>query len=203
LEFVGHFDKEEIREHAIKADRDDLEDKVERWAYLMKIQYDGYMFSPVVSQLYYTEAKYCWYHGDYIATIVLSQMAMEDLVRHHFEVARHGKFLSGKKIDGATFKCLIDEALAEGYIEKGEAKKLHHLRKKLRNPYVHTDRKDVKVHLEEKGEFKETSLPNFMALSMKIRQLSIIDKNVQDEAKEAITILIKVFTSIVLKSHGL
>ena len=199
---MARYDKEEIRKHAIKADSDDLEDKVERWAYIMELQYDGYIAAPVVPYLYYGEAKYCWYHGDYIATIVLAQMALEDLLRHHFIVAKQGKFLSGKTTDGATFARLIDEALAEGYIEKDEAEQLHYLRKQLRNPYVHNDSGDVKVNLEDNGNFKETSVPNFMALDMKIRQLSIIDKNVQDEAKEAITILIEVFTSIVLRWHG-
>lgn len=194
---------DDIREHAIKADADDLDDKVERWAYLIKIQYDGYLGSHAVPYLYYTEAKYCWYYGNFLATIVLAQMALEDLLRTYFEVAMHGKFASGKKSSNATFAQLINEALSAGYIESEEAERMHYLRKELRNQYVHNELRDVKVNIRfsDKEPSKETRMPSFIALDMKIRPVGV-EKNVEHEARESITILIEVFTSIALRSHG-
>ncbi|MEM3094879.1 MAG: hypothetical protein QXX64_04490, partial [Nitrososphaera sp.] len=77
---------EGVRRRVRKHMKDDFEGRVERWAYLYTIDYHGPLASPSLAYWYYDDARYCWYHGNFIATILLSQMALEEQLRNHFYV---------------------------------------------------------------------------------------------------------------------
>lgn len=93
-----------------------------------------------LAAMYYHEARLCWLSGSYVATIVMTQLAFEEILRKFFRRTSSGNRLhEGKtEIDDASFSQLIHQASHENWLTKSETKRLTKLRKELRNRYVHT-----------------------------------------------------------------
>jgi len=195
---------EALRKRVKEDMKREFEGRFERLKFLMETDYHGAIVSRVPLYWFVEEARSCWYHGNYIATIIMCQMALEEQLRSHFRVAGVSRLVTGKRpsLDAASFADLIEEALHFRYIDKEEAELLHHLRKDLRNVYVHIKDQDVRVVLNDQKEPRETSLPSFFVLDMKIRELPLVQGSVKEDAKEAIEILIFVFTNVMLRGHG-
>lgn len=192
-----------IRRSARKQMKEDLESMVERWAFLMKIEYDGYVAAPALAYRYYDEAKYCWYHGNFVAAILLSQMALEEQLRNHFHVLPKNQLDPAVNLKRAGFAELADYALRTRYITRQHWQLMKELREKYRNPYVHSNRRKVKVRItNDDGGFVEKELPQQMVLEWKMKHSSILETNVEDDAREAIRILCQVFISICLRWRG-
>jgi len=170
----------------------ELEEKVERLRLLISNITDEYIPIPSLAFQYFEEARLCYYHGAFIATIFMVHLVFEELLRNHYRVIRgqKEKLISKNKelmnVDKASFLDLIDEAKEDNYITKEESKKLHRLRK-LRNRLQHT--KDVPPYrINLKG--------SWFAQDLRIR--TQIDK----DAEWAINLLLTTFVSICKRWGG-
>lgn len=173
---------------------------LKRLRVLLSTQSQDTFPAPGLALEYHEEARLCWYVGAFVSTIIMTQLAFEELLMSHYRVANGvGASLDcGKKVDKAGFFDLINKAQRDGWISQGEAESLNTLRKSLRNPYVHV--KDIKG--DERKE-KEPVSPNFLTQYLKIVASELIDNDVEDEAKEAILLLVSLFPKISSRTGGL
>jgi hypothetical protein len=181
----------------------DFDDKIQRLKFINdltlthEIRGREFFSSPIPSYWFYEEAIKCYLQGNFIATIILSQNALEERLRTFFRIMHpRKKFLTGKKDpDSAGFYELINEALHIRLISPNEADSLHHLRKNLRNQYVHIKDDDSEILLNIDGSMKKYSTSGSDILNMKIKS-KLVAKDTQDEAKEALEILFGAFNAI-------
>ena len=163
---------------------------------LSSIDDEGFIASALAG-LYYEEARWCWISGAYVATILMTQVALEEALRSHFRFSRekNAPLTKGVTVDGASFCQLINQAKAEGWISATRAKDFHRLRKMLRNPYVHT-RRAAKTTDHSAPFFRET---HEWAQLGKIFRPGFETGSVVAEAQEAIQLLIRSFNYLLLK----
>ncbi len=136
---------DEIKRMIKNSDNKEFEARFQRLKYLISIHKDIYLPYPSLCKEYYEEARLCWYDGVFVASILMTQLAFEELFRSYFRMS-YGvngelRFYKEKnKVDNASFYVLIEEACLCGWINNNERNELHKLRR-IRNPYVHT--KDI------------------------------------------------------------
>ena len=142
---------------------------------------------PALAQEYFEEARFCWYLGAFIASILMVQLAFEELLRSHYRVARGvgGSLDSGKSVDSAGFAELIRQGRRDDLLSPSEVHDLSSLRKS-RNPYVHT--KDV-----------GGTGPSFFDQTIKISASELVGLGVEQEAKEAIELLTTFFPRLCMR----
>ena len=173
--------------------------RFERLKYLLSINSLDEFPAPALAWEYYEEARLCWYSGAFVATIIMAQLAFEELIRSTYRVAKgvRGKLANNKKVDKASFSDLIWEAEQDKIITKKEAENLNKLRK-LRNPFVHT--KDLRIE----GENKITLGPvDFFYQHLKIVASHLIGQSAENEAKFAIKLLCNSFPKISYRLGGI
>jgi len=187
---VHNYSDAEIEQLVEDANKRAHDGRLERLRFLLSTQSQDAFPAPALAYEFYEEARLCWYVGAFVATIIMTQNAFEELLRSHYRVAKGvgGNLDCGKKVNEAGFFDLINEAEEEGWISGSEAKAIHTLRKKLRNPYVHV--KDIKK-------------PNFLEQLLKAVAPKLIEGDVRDEGKEAIQLLIRLFPKMASRSGGL
>ena len=192
----------------IKSDfEDDYDDKLYRLEFIdslilnSNLTKNEYFSSPVPAYWYYEEAINCYYHGNFIATIVLSQVALEERLRNFFRVSNYNKFVTGRKcnLDEVGFADLINEAIFINLISPTEGDSLHHLRKDLRNIYVHSKDRDLKTKVGMEGKIKDMYLPRWQVINMKIKS-NMIEPTTRREAEEALSILFNIYNAICSRS---
>lgn len=173
--------------------------RLERLRFLLSTQKQPPFPCPRLAYEYYEEARLCWYVGAFVATILMVQLAFEELLRSHYRVAKGvgGRLGSGKKVDDAGFSNLINQATNDMYISDREARSLHDLRKNLRNPWVHV--KDVKLNQNGTTNLKQ---PSATTQEIKITAPGLLGSDVETEAKEAIGLLITLFQEISARHAG-
>ena len=189
----AHWGDSKIRNLLLEGDEHSYNGRFERLRFLLSIEdQEPFPISALVYE-YYEEARLCWYVGAFVATIVMVQLSFEELLRSHYRVVKGigGKLSCGKKVDRARFYDLINEAHNDSLISEEEAKLLHNLRKNIRNPYVHV--KDIKVNSNGKQNLKR---PNFFTQYLKIKAPEVIECDVENEAKEAIQLLVTLLPKI-------
>ena len=145
---------------------------------------------------YFEEARLCWYVGAFVATIVLTQLALEESLRSHFRVVCgvQGTLPNGKSVDQAGFADLINESYSSGLVSENEKDQLHKLRRDFRNPYVHP--KDVdKDHKSTRSDFFRQQL--------KIVAPDLTGESSITEAKQAIQILVNLLPRISRRMYGI
>jgi len=159
---------------------------------------DENFIGSALSAAYYEEARWCWVSGAYVATILMTQMALEEGLRSHFRFSRekNAHFPKGVTLSSATFYHLIDRAKAEGWVSPTRAKDFHRLRKMLRNPYVHTRQAAKKTTDSSVPFLRET---HEWAQLGKIVRPGFETGSVVAEAQEAIQLLIRSFNHLLVK----
>jgi len=189
---------DEIKKLILESNKRSYNGDLSRLKFLLSIGDEGLFPVPALVSEYYEEARLCWYRGAFVATIIMVQLAFEELFRAHYRAANGvgGTLNNGKKVDQASFFDLIVEAQNDRWISKKEAELLHSLRKNIRNPYVHV--KDVKGN--GKSDLHEA---NFVTQYLKIRTPELIGHDVKDDAKEAIRLLIVLLPKISYRTLGL
>jgi len=171
--------------------------RVWRMKKVMASIYDENFIASALAATYYEEARWCWISGAYVATILMSQVAIEEALRSHFRMnrKRNDPLVRTVTVDGASFRQLIDQAMAEGWISATRARELHRLRKMLRNPYVHT-KTGAKTTDHSAPFLRETSQSAQLG---KILRPGFETGSVVAEAQEAIQLLIRSFPYLLLK----
>jgi len=192
-----------IRRLIHEGDKRSYNCRFERLRFLLGVETQSYFPAPALAIEYYEEARLCWYVGAFVSTIIMTQLAFEELLRSHYRVAKGvgGKIICGKrtkKVDDMTFIDLIEEAKGDKWISKQEASLLNKLRKNARNLYVHV--KDFKINKNGKPNLKKS---NFFIQYLKIKAPEVIGYDITDEAKEAIKLLVTLFPSISSRYGGL
>lgn len=169
--------------------------RLERLRFLLSEE-DSNMFpADALALEYYEEARLCWYVGAFVAAIVMSQLALEEVLRSYYRAAKgvKGRLNQRTKVDEASFADLIAQASCDGVIGVGEADLLTKIRKEFRNPYVHTrDTND--------GDYLVN--PTFLKQYFKIYAPHLVGISVEDEAKESIRVLVKLFPVISRRAWG-
>ncbi len=145
--------------------------------------------TPSLAWEFHQEARVCWYVGAFVATIVMSSIAIEELLRANYRVMRGvgGCLENGKKIDGAGFSDLINQATVDKWLTSEESITFHRLRKYLRNPWVHPH------DFDSENDFLK---PNWLRQDIKIKAPNLLQGSVEEEAKEAIQLLVTTFPRI-------
>lgn len=174
--------------------------KLKRLKFLLTEENYNVFPTSVLAIEYYEEARLCWYDGAYVASICMVQLAFEELLRSYYRSARgiegRLKFGKNKKVENVAFYELIEEAREDRLISEHEEQELHHLRKNIRNPYVHV--KDVKI---ENGK-QNLQKPDFFTQYLKIKVPEVIGTDVEDEARFTIKVLITIFPKISIRMWG-
>lgn len=83
--------------------------RLERLRFLLSKQDPNPAPVDALAYEYFEEARLCWYVGAFVATIVMSQLALEEMVRAHYRRWKgvDGKLNEGLKVDEASFLNLI------------------------------------------------------------------------------------------------
>jgi len=177
--------KEELKEIIKKRNDTELNEKVNRLWFLVSNTSEELFPTPILAFHYFEEARLCYLHGAFIATIFMVHNAFEELLRSFYRVIRgqKEKIISKRRsvnVDDATFKELIDDAENERFITKEEARSLHKLRR-LRNKLQHT--KDVPPYQKSLGD-------SWVIQSMRV------ESRVEKDARWAIKFLLNRFPSM-------
>lgn len=194
------WEESEIKTLIVEGDERSYNGRFERLRFLLLIEdQEPFPISVLVSE-YYEEARLCWYVGAFVATIVMVQLSFEELLHSHYRMAKGigGRLNCGKKVDQSSFSDLIEEGQNDNWILEGEAKALHNLRKNIRNPYVHV--KDIKITSDGKPDLRRH---NFFTQHLKIKAPEVMGCNVENEAKEAIQLLVTLLPEISRRHGGL
>jgi len=195
-----HHGESEIKRLIHEGDERSYDGRLKRLRFLLSIEGQEPFPTPALASEYYEEARLCWYVGAFVATILMVQLSFEELFRSHYRVAKGvGRKLDcDKKVDDASFYDLIEEAKNDKWISEEDAKLLHKLRKNVRNPYVHV--KDIKVKDDDNPNLKG---PNFITQHFKIEAPEVIGSDVENEAREAVQLLVTLFPEISRRYGGL
>ena len=190
---MSNLEDKEIKEMIKNSDIKEFEGRFQRLKYLISIHKDIYLPYPSLCEEYNEEAKLCWYNGAFVASILMVQLTFEELFRSYFRmiygVNGELRFYKEKiKVDNASFYALIEEACLCGWINNNERDELHGLRK-IRNPYVHT--KDITSKTRKKIDF--------FNLFTKTHASELIEGSAEEDAKFAVTLLIKSYPDIALR----
>ncbi len=138
--------------------------RLKRLKFLYKLENKmlGFLFAePTYS--YYYEARMCWYNGEFISTIIMVQLALEEALRSKYRLIYSKQNDKRKKLDKMQFFELIHLAESDGFISSKEANNLHFFRAKIRNPYVHV--KDIE---DTNDKSKIFGTPNYISQTFKI-----------------------------------
>ena len=157
--------------------------RISRLQFLLKVEDDDLAPIDALASDYYEEARLCWYIGAFVATIVMSQLALEEMLRAHYRVFKGIKGRldvgAGKLVDEATFANLIEQAKIDSWLSSQAAKALHKLRSENRNPYVHPKDIDINKNARKPDAFKQ---------HIKIVAPDLLEVGVEDEARKSMTI---------------
>lgn len=195
-----HWKESEIRRLIHEGDKHSYKGRLERLRFLLSIEDQEPFPIPVLVSEYYEEARLCWYVGAFVSTIMMTQLAFEELFRSHYRVAKGvgGKLNCGKNVDDAKFFDLIEEAKNDKWISGKETELLHNLRKNIRNPYVHV--KDIKINSDGRSNLKRS---NFLTQYLKIKAPELIGNDLENDAKDVIQLLVNRLPEISRRYGGL
>ena len=140
---------------------------------------------------YYEEARLCWYMGAFVATIVMTELAFEELLRAGYRVGKgvRGKLDSGKNVDDCAFADLLEQARLDQIISNREWARLDSVRI-LRNPYVHTK------------DWGHKRKPSFFVQLLKYRSPALIGVSTEAEARRSVLTLASLFPTIGRRLFG-
>ena len=124
------------------------------------------------------------------------QIMDENFIRYGVMIASIAGTDPDLYVGDKAFYELIEEAREDRLISEHEEQELHHLRKNIRNPYVHV--KDVKIEHNKQNLQK----PDFFTQYLKIKAPEVIGTDVEDEARFAIKVLITIFPKISIRMWG-
>lgn len=188
-----NYTESEIKQLICEGDKRSYNGRLDRLKWLITIEHQEAFPAPALSFEYYEEARLCWYVGAFVSTIIMVQLAFEELLRSLYRSAKgHSERLNcGKKVDDASFFDIINEAKNRNWISHYEAKQLNNLRKNIRNPYVHV--KQIKIR--KNGKIDRTK-PSWDTQYLKITAPNLIGSDVEKEAKEAMRLLVTLFQEI-------
>lgn len=176
------------------AERRDHKDRLERLRILCAYGDFAPGWMEGLAYEYREEARLCWYIGAFVAAIVMSQLAFEEVLRSHYRAAGRRQWESQRllPLDKTGFTTLIDKTHEDGLITPREAASLHELRKDYRNPFVHPH-----------GVRKDATKPDFFRQHMKIVAPQSVGESVELEAKKTIILLIRLLPKICRRSFCL
>ncbi|PKB63486.1 MAG: hypothetical protein BZY80_06900 [SAR202 cluster bacterium Io17-Chloro-G2] len=184
------YTREDLEQMVKDSDEKEFYSRVARLGMLCRQQDDDPGFFNSLALAYHEEARLCWVNGAYVAAILMSQLALEEMIRSHYR-AFSGNVSVAQKVDRAGFADLIDQAEKDGWVETEEAKQLHVIRKNYRNPYVHPH-----DNLGEANSDAQISNPNAFTQAVKIYAPQLGHGDVMDEAWQVVKILVVLFPRI-------
>ena len=140
-------------------------------------------------------ARLCWYVGAFVAIIVMSQLALEEMLRAHYRRCKgvDGKLNERLRNDEAGFAGLISQAEADGWLSHEEATQLNKLRRDLRNPYVHPH------DLNTPNVFEKH---NWLQQVIKTTASQLAGNSAEDEARQSIGTLAELLPRISCRFWG-
>jgi hypothetical protein len=144
--------------------------------------------APQLARRYYEESRLCFYSGAYVATIIMAQLAFEELLRSYYRaIEGDGCLPDGSKVADCGFADLIIRARRERLAMPRDVRRLEKLRM-MRNPYVHSRNEGRKS--DQTRQTLKLTFPEYVGVST------------EDEARKAVTTLIEVFPRLSHKIWG-
>jgi hypothetical protein len=144
--------------------------------------------APQLARRYYEESRLCFYSGAYVATIIMAQLAFEELLRTYYRaIEGEGCLPDGTKVADCGFADLIIRARREKLASSRDTRRLEKLRM-MRNPYVHSREEGKKSDVTR--QTLKLTFPEYVGVST------------EDEARKAVTTLIDVFPRLSHKIWG-
>lgn len=170
--------------------------RLERLRFLFSLEDSDPVPVGALAYEYYQEARLCWYVGAFVAAIVMSQLALEEMLRAHYRMAKGvaGELNDHKRVNAARFYDLINQAGTDGLLTSAEAAALHRLRKDHRNPYVHPS--DVSAANDLSG-------PSFLRQHTRIAAPELVGTSTEDEARESIRRLVTLLPNVMRRCWGM
>jgi len=122
-----------FRRHLSSGEQATIDFRIERYKFLWEEfgpPADMLLFGGFPAMFALEEMKRSFAYGNFMATVLLAQVFVEQTRAGHFSIGGEDKIADG------SFKGLIDEAQKRDWISSHVAESLHQLRK-MRNPYTH------------------------------------------------------------------
>lgn len=190
------YEDEQLEQLMRGADERAHNGRLERLRFLLSRQDPNPAPVDALAHEYFEEARLCWYMGAFVATILMSQLSLEEMLRAHYRLHEgvDGKLNERLKVDEAGFLDLISQAEADGWLSREEAAQLNKIRRDSRNPYVHPH------DLRASNVFAE---PNWLRQLIKITASPLAENGAEGEARESIETLLKLFLSISRRLRGM
>lgn len=149
---MGKYSDEELMAWIKDEEIQSRASRLRRLRFLTEEFDEGYRLSPGIALVYEEEAKLSFYHGAFISTIVLVQMAIEETIR----ATLHDAGLDWAREDKSIgFFKLTEEAFDRKLITRGMRDSFHRLRSDVRNKYMHPGSWEVGLDL---GRFPERGI---------------------------------------------
>jgi hypothetical protein len=104
-----------------------------------------------ISAWAFLEARRAYIYGLDIACVIMTQVCLEHSLLGMF------KWAGRDDLDGASFKVLLSEAKAQGFLSEGEYELFERLRR-FRNPYAHPRSLDDESAIIKRAETSRTSI---------------------------------------------
>jgi hypothetical protein len=121
-----------MREFLLEQDSLSLPYRLERLDFVVRnFGPERHLLLTGMSAHYFQEARLCYLNGIFVATLLMVQCALEELLRGFFRL-KGDDAVAGT----AGFKAVIEHSLHEGFISQDEAQEMDDIRT-ARNPYVH------------------------------------------------------------------
>jgi hypothetical protein len=183
----------ELEARVREADDRALAGRVERLRILESVEDSAPRWVDALANEYYEEARFCWYVGAFVAATIMCQLALEELLRSKYRVAKgvNGRLDSGIPLSKAGFANLVDQAMADRLLTRDKAALLHRLRVEFRNPHMRSP--DVATG-------GRTSHTDFLRQYLKITAPELAGASVVDEARDAVTWMVTIFPEILRRS---
>ncbi len=123
------YSDEKLEQLMRSADERAHEGRFERLRFLLSRKDRNPAPVDALAQEYYEEACLCWYLGAFVATIVMSQLALEEMLRAHYRrwKGADGKLNDRLKVNKASYSDLISQSETDEWLSHDEASDLNRI----------------------------------------------------------------------------
>jgi hypothetical protein len=188
---TSYYSDDELRAMVEEADKKDKDGRFERLKFFMSIAGKDYAPFPPRTLYFYEEAKWNWYTAGYVSAIAMARFAFESLLQDHYDYINDGSLPSSStRTREATFDELVEEGESEGYLTPLQAKSIRRL-EELFSRYFYPENSSTELKQLAKLKNPDTKL-----------NADFIDKNLEEEAREAMHIMTEMLPDICQNSGG-
>jgi hypothetical protein len=159
----------------------------ERLRFLLSVEDARRLPIDALVKEYYEETRFCWFVGAFVATILMVEVTLEEILRSHYRRAGLSSLSSGKDVRWAYLLDLAQEAARDKLVTAEESRAIERIVRHFRNPFVHTREARPAEDAREAGELDLKS--DWLTQLTKIVAPQLVFSDVQDEARDSVSFL--------------